>query len=72
MFSRGKWWSVLFLTILTGLVLSACARPTLEVIEKEVTRVVKETVVVEKEVKVTRVVKEVVVKEVEVEVTPTP
>jgi len=81
MFSRKKWMSLFALLTIAGLVLSACATPTPEVIEKivekEVTKVVKETVketvivegtpqVVEKEV--TKIVRE----EVEVVVTPTP
>lgn len=61
-----KWAATLAILIIASLVLAACPAPTPEVVE----RVVKETVVVEKE----KVVKETVVVEKEkvVEVTPTP
>ena len=77
MYSSGnKRVSFFALLICGSLILAACASPTAEVIEKEVTkevtRIVKETVVVEEEREVTRVVKETVVKEVEVTPTPTP
>ena len=78
MFARKKWTSLFALVIIASMVLSACAAPTPEIIEKEVVveKKVIETVVVEKEVPVEKVVKEtvevVVEKEVIVEVTPEP
>ncbi|UCC65200.1 MAG: peptide ABC transporter substrate-binding protein [Anaerolineae bacterium] len=69
---RNKRAGFLALTLLAGLCLSACARLPFQVAEKQVTRVVKETVVVEKERQVTRVVKEIVVKEATAEVTASP
>jgi len=68
-----KKWAVLFgVLVISGLILTACPQPTPQVVEK----VVKETVVIEKEVpvevqKIVEVTKEVVVEKV-VEVTPTP
>jgi len=81
MFAKSKWASVFALLVIASMVLSACATPTPEVIEKVVTQVVKETVketvvvegtpqVVEKEV--TKVVEKEVTTVVEKEVTPTP
>jgi peptide/nickel transport system substrate-binding protein len=74
-------WSLLSSLVIVGMLLSACATPTPEVIEKVVTQIVKETVketvivegtpqVVEKEV--TRVVEKVVTMVVEKVVTATP
>ena len=85
MFSRKKWTSLSALVMIVSLVLSACAAPTPEVVEKQVVveKPVVQTVVVEKEkvvekpvVETVEVVKEVpvekVVKEtVVVQVTPT-
>jgi peptide/nickel transport system substrate-binding protein len=81
MFASKKWANLFALLIVASLILSACATPTPEVIEKIVTQVVKETVketvivegtpqIVEKEV--TKVVKETVKETVVVQVTPTP
>jgi len=69
MFSK-KWAFVFAVVMIASMVLAACAPATPQVIEK----IVKETVVVEKEVAVEKVVKETVVSEkvVEVQVTPTP
>ncbi|MBN1937065.1 MAG: hypothetical protein JW934_20570, partial [Anaerolineae bacterium] len=67
---------VLSIMMIVGLLLSACATPTAQIIEKEVTKivteekVVKETVVVKEEVEVTKVVEKSV--EVEKVVTATP
>jgi branched-chain amino acid transport system substrate-binding protein len=80
MFSRKKWTSLPALVMIVSMVLSACAAPTPEVIEKEVVveKPVVETVVVEKEkivekpVVETVVVEKVVKETVVVEVTPTP
>jgi oligopeptide transport system substrate-binding protein len=79
MFSRTKMANLFALLIIGSLILSACATPTPEVIEKVVTQVVektvKETVIVEGTPEVVeKVVTEIVEKEVvkEVEVTPTP
>ncbi len=76
MFARKKWTSLFALVIIASMVLSACAVPTPEIIEKEVVveKKVIETVIVEKEVVVEKKVVETVVveKEVIVEVTPEP
>jgi branched-chain amino acid transport system substrate-binding protein len=70
MFSHKKWSSLFALVVIVGLVLSACAAPTPQVIEKEkvVEKPVVQTVVVEKE----KVVEKPVVQTVVVEVTPVP
>jgi peptide/nickel transport system substrate-binding protein len=65
MFTRTKWASLFALLVVASLILSACATPTPQVIEKVVTQVVKETVVVEGtpqvvEKEVTKIVQEVV------------
>jgi peptide/nickel transport system substrate-binding protein len=69
---KSVWWSVFAVVLVLGLLLSACAPATPQVIEKVVkeTVVVKETAVVEKEV--TKVVEKEVTKVVEKVVTPTP
>ncbi len=79
MHNKKKWVSLSVLLMVSGLILAACATPTPEVIEKVVTQVVKETVVVEGtpqvfEKEVTKVVEKEVTKVVEVEkvVTATP
>jgi peptide/nickel transport system substrate-binding protein len=85
MFSHKKWARLFALAIVASMVLSACATPTPEVIEKIVTQVVtqvvketvKETVVVEGtpqviEKEVTKVVEKEVTSVVEKVVTPTP
>lgn len=81
MFTSKKWASVFALLIIASMILSACATPTPEVIEKIVTQVVKETVVQKEIVKETiivegtpQVVEKEITKIVEVEkvVTPTP
>jgi peptide/nickel transport system substrate-binding protein len=73
MFARKKWACLFALLIVGSLILSACATPTPEVIEKIVTQIVKETV---KETVVVEgtpeVVEKVVTKVVEVQVTPEP
>lgn len=46
MFSNKKWTIVFALLVIVSMVLSACATPTAEVVEKVVTQVVKETVIV--------------------------
>ena len=63
MLSRKKWMRLSALVMIASMVLSACAAPTPEIIEKEVIveKPVVETVVVEKEVVVEKVVKETVV-----------
>ncbi len=70
------WTKVVVLLIVAAMVLSACATPTPQVITKEVEKVVKETVVVTKEVEkvVTKEVEKIITREVEkvVVVTPTP
>jgi peptide/nickel transport system substrate-binding protein len=70
MFSREKWTSLLALVMIVSMVLSACAAPTPEIIEREVLveKPVVETVVVEKEVLVEKPVVETVVVEKEVPV----
>jgi len=81
MLTRNKWASLFALLGIASLILSACATPTPQVIEKVVTQVVKETVVQKETVKETivvegtpQVVEKEVTKIVEVEkvVTPTP
>jgi branched-chain amino acid transport system substrate-binding protein len=73
MFSHKKWTRLSALVMIVSMVLSACAAPTPEVIEKEVVveKPVVETVVVEKEVVVEKPVVETVVVEVTPEPTPT-
>ena len=66
MYSRKKWSSLFALLVIASMVLSACATPTPEVIEKVVEKVV--TQMVEKEV--TKVVVETVKETVIVEGTP--
>ena len=79
MFAKNKWANLFALLVIASMVLSACATPTPEVIEKIVTQVVeveKEvTKIVEGETIIETVVETKVVeveKEVQVEVTPTP
>ena len=68
-----KWTALFTLTVLVGIVLSACATPTPEVIEKVVTQVVKETIKETVVVEGTpQVVEKEVTKLVEKVVTPTP
>ncbi|MEO0250063.1 MAG: hypothetical protein ABIN58_11170, partial [candidate division WOR-3 bacterium] len=79
MFSRKEWMRLFALVMITSMVLSACAAPTPQVIEKEkvVEKPVVQTVVVEKEKVVekpvveTVVVEKVVKETVVVAVTPT-
>ena len=81
MVTRKKWAGLSALLLIVSLILSACATPTPEVIEKVVTQVVKETVVQKETVKETvivegtpHIVEKEITKVVEVEkvVTPTP
>ena len=71
MFTQKKWTSLLAAMIVVSMVLSACATPTPEVIEKVVTQVVKETV---KETVIVEGTPQVIEKEVTriIEVTPEP
>ena len=73
MFSNKKWTTLMVLVAIVAVVLSACAAPTPEIIEKEVLveKKVVETVIVEREVLVEKPVVETVIveKEVAVEVT---
>ena len=68
MFARRKWTSLFALVIIASMVLTACAPPTPEIIEKEVVveKPVVQTVIVEKEVVVEKPVVQTVVVEKEV------
>ncbi len=75
------WTSFLALLVVISMVLSACSEPDAEVVEKEVTRVIKETVIETVTVQETvivggtpEIVEQIVTREVEVErvITPTP
>ena len=74
MFGNKKLMGLVSLLVIAVTILSACAAPTPQVVEKEVVveKPVVETVVVEKEVVVEKVVVETVIVEKEVVVTPTP
>ncbi len=81
MFTSKKWASLFALLTVAGLILSACATPTPEIIRETVVVTEKEFVTVEKQVEVTKIVAgtpvvtvETVIetREVVVEVTPTP
>ena len=51
-----KWAGLIAVVMLVSLILSACSEPDAEVVEKEVTRVVKETVVQQETVKETVII----------------